>query len=307
MKNNWFSIYARGENSPVEIFIFDQIGKSWFSNDGVSAKEFVTALAEYQNRDLTVRINSPGGNVFDGLAIYNALKMHKGHVETRIEGLAASIAGVVALAGKQITMAESAMAMIHNPSMLAEGDADELRDKADMLDKIGNQLAGIYSARSGKTQDEALGAMNKTTWFTAQEAKDWGLVDEITAPLKAAAAFNLSAFKNVPVALSNLPADVHSLRAEINTAKAQNQKLAKRMVAMLVAGTDCSDATYASLVQDCITNPVATETHIRQMLEIGQLNSLAGEPIGPDFQGLSTTLENAHKNYSERLKKFRKY
>lgn len=288
----WFSITAR-ESGPVDIFIYDVIGKDWLSSDGVSAREFVQALAPHKARDLIVRINSPGGSVFDGQAIASALRDHAGHVETRIEGLAASIATVIALAGKRVTMAETASMMIHNPVCLCHGDAREIRGTADMLEKLGGQIADVYAARTGKAKADIVKAMDATTWFTAQEAKEWGFVDEITAPLKAAAAFDLSRFTNVPTALS-VPQPATTVR-----------RVAEAAARFLLRGTcDATKEQWSRLAAMCEQDPAKAHAEFDRMIKAGEVHYPA-EPVGVDIEhSTATKIESEHRAYADRLKRF---
>lgn len=164
----------------TEILIYDEIGY-W----GVTAKEFVAELSRITTAAITVGINSPGGDVFDGLAIYNALKGHAARVTCRIDGWAASAASVIALGGDEVVMADNALMMCHRAWTMALGNRDDMTETVAILDKIDGQLAAIYAAKSGKTAAECVAMMagegkNDGTWFTAQEAKDFGLIDEVT-------------------------------------------------------------------------------------------------------------------------------
>ena len=197
MKNKtWFEIKALG--SSAEISIYDEIG-GW----GVSAKDFMLSLKEIGAvTDITLRLNSPGGSVFDGMAIYNQLAAHKAEVTVYIDGLAASMASVIAMAGDLIVMPENAMMMIHNPWTLTAGDAEELRNNADLLDKIKSNMLGAYSKRTGKSEDEISALMDAETWFTGKEAVEQGFADESLQPLDVAASvrgFDLTKFKNTPI------------------------------------------------------------------------------------------------------------
>ena len=161
----------------TEIMVYDEIG-FW----GITAKDFVTALATIETPKICVRINSPGGDVFDGLAIYNALANHKAEVSCVVDGLAASAASFIALAGDTVSIHENAMMMIHRAWGVAIGNQADMADMSTVLGKIDQQLAGIYAKRTGKDADAMLALMageSDGTWFTAQEAADLGLVDEI--------------------------------------------------------------------------------------------------------------------------------
>lgn len=162
----------------AEIMIYDPIGGDWYGN-GVTAQRFVDDLAALGDvKDITVRINSPGGEVFDGFAIYNALKNHPAQVHVQIDGLAASIASVIAMAGDLVTMGTGAMIMIHDPWSIALGDADDFRGAAEMLDQIKVGIIDAYAVRTGIDRDELSTMMDKETWLTVDEAIEKGFADE---------------------------------------------------------------------------------------------------------------------------------
>jgi ATP-dependent Clp protease protease subunit len=184
MTKNWYTITNKGE-AEAEVCIYDEIGM-W----GITAKDFLTELKSVGNRKIVLRINSPGGEVFDGLAIYNRLREHAPGVEVRIDGIAASMASVIAMVGAPIKMAENALLMIHNPSGVCMGDAEDMRELADMLDKVRGSLTGAYERKTGKTAEEITALMNAETWLNAEEAKEGGFCDEITGAMKLAAKFD---------------------------------------------------------------------------------------------------------------------
>lgn len=179
----WFEIRAAGEEEKaVEILIYGAIGKSWMDDEAMSAsaftKEFNAAL-KGRPAKIVVRINSIGGDVMDAVTIHGNLSKHRDKVTTVIDGWALSAASVIAAAGGRVEMNSAGMMMIHNPTTVAIGDAEGLRKNAETLDKVRGTLAEIYSSRTGKPIDEIEAAMDSETWFTANEAKDWGLVDEV--------------------------------------------------------------------------------------------------------------------------------
>lgn len=178
----WFDIKAYKANddnkekiySSIDLYIYDEIG-----GYGVQANAFVKALNEYKDADtINVRINSGGGSVIAGSVIYNALKRHKGKVITHIDGLSASMASVIAMVGDEVRMAENALLMIHNPWTQSQGEAEDLRKEADLLDKIKETLLTAYK-RSNYTEEELSELMDAETWFTAKEALESGFIDVI--------------------------------------------------------------------------------------------------------------------------------
>ena len=179
--NNWLSYSPRAAaTEPATIQIFDQIGEDWFSNSGVTAKSFAETLQAVGPGPLNVEINSPGGNVWDGLAIYNMLRGRQATVTTKVVGVAASIASIIALAGDTVEIADAALMMIHDPSGITAGTSDDMRKMADALDQHAAILAGVYEKKTGKTASAIRAAMKAETWFTSSEAIDFGLADSIS-------------------------------------------------------------------------------------------------------------------------------
>ncbi len=187
----------------AELLIYDIVGEDWYG-EGLTAKSVVQEIAALPPEvdTITVRINSPGGDVFDGVGILNALLAFRGTVNVQIDSLCASIASVIAMAGKRITMAETAMLMIHNPWTIEVGDANDFLKAAETLNQVraGTMLPAY--ARSGLSQEQIIAIMDAETWYTAAQAKEAGWVDAITElPAKAGAhaKYDLSAFKHAPV------------------------------------------------------------------------------------------------------------
>ena len=188
---NWLSYQPRASvHEPAVLQIFDQIGEDWFGGSGISAKAFSDALQSVGPGPLVVEINSPGGNVWDGLTIYNMLRGRQSPVTTRVVGIAASIASIIALAGDTIEMAEASLFMIHDPSGMVAGTSEDMRKMANALDQHADILANIYVKRTGKTSAQIRAAMSAETWFTAQEAIQFGLADKSIEQLAMAACWH---------------------------------------------------------------------------------------------------------------------
>jgi ATP-dependent protease ClpP protease subunit len=170
---SWYAI-KNVSTELAEISIYDEIGY-W----GVTASDFVKELGSIQAAALNIRINSPGGDVFDGIAILNALRSHPGHKTVTIDGLAASAASFIAMAGDTVQMAPQSMMMIHDASGLCMGNAGDMRELADLLDKTSENIANVYAQRSGKPAEDWRAAMHAETWYTDKEAVDAGLADKI--------------------------------------------------------------------------------------------------------------------------------
>jgi ATP-dependent protease ClpP protease subunit len=165
-------------NKRGEIWLYDQVGEGWFG--GMSAKTFVAELQKLGKVDvINLHINSPGGSVFDGVAIYNSLKSHPARIEVDVDALAASIASVIAMAGDEIRIAENAMMMIHDPTGVAVGGAEEMRKTADLLDQIKDVIVSTYVKRT-KKENEIRAMMAEETWMTGGDAVDMGFADLLT-------------------------------------------------------------------------------------------------------------------------------
>lgn len=180
----WYHLKAAADKTPV-LSIFDDIGAY-----GVSAKNFLNDLRTVATDEVDVEINSPGGDVFAGLAIHNGLRASGKKINVRVLGLAASAASLVAMAGDTIEMPENAFMMVHNPWGFAMGGADEMRSTADVLDKIGTGLVSTYAKRTGKTNEEITALLDAETWMTAQEAVDAGFATSVTPALAVKASYS---------------------------------------------------------------------------------------------------------------------
>jgi ATP-dependent protease ClpP protease subunit len=181
----------------AEVFIYGDIG-GWL--DGIDAKTFAKELAEMDVKQLDVRINSGGGYVFDGIAIYNAIARHPAHTTMHIEGIAASIASVIPMAGDEIKIYEGTRMMIHKPWSFAIGDADDMRKEGDILDALQSDILDLYEARTGKERKDLTKWMDAETWFSAKEAVDKGFADEMVPAKRKAMARSayLNFYQNKP-------------------------------------------------------------------------------------------------------------
>lgn len=179
----WYAFVPKAEEREVEVAIYDEIGLG-----GVTADDFIGDLKQHAGKHVHLRLNSVGGDVVQGNAIYNALRRHKGGLTVHIDGLAASMASVIASAAPRTLIADNGMMMLHNPWTVTMGDADDLRKEADLLDKIKKAMVAAYKRKSGKDADEIVQMMDEETWLTAEQAVEVGLADAIEEGLEAAAA-----------------------------------------------------------------------------------------------------------------------
>lgn len=194
-RSNGRGFSMRAEAGRAEVLLYDVIDP-WY---GISAKQFhadLKALGEVTTIDL--RINSPGGSVTEGMAIYSILKRQEARVIAHVDGIAASMASVVAMAANEIVMAQGAYLMIHNPLGVVVGEADEMREYADLLDKTKAQLVAIYAKRTNRPAEDIARLMDEETWFTPDEAIAAGFADRSTADLAIAASIDASRFTNLP-------------------------------------------------------------------------------------------------------------
>ncbi|MEU9888004.1 head maturation protease, ClpP-related [Sphaerisporangium sp. NPDC051011] len=174
-RTDWYRIRnAAGDDGPADVYIYDEI--SWW---GTRAQDFAQQLREITASEIRLRLNSPGGDVVDGIAIHNLLRSHSARVTTVVDSLAASIASVIALAGDQIIMQPHSQMMIHDPWGMAIGNATEMREAAVLLDRHSDNIASVYAERAGGTVEDWRALMRAETWFTAEEAVAAGLADEV--------------------------------------------------------------------------------------------------------------------------------
>jgi len=189
MDRNWYSIKAQaeGDGDSADVYIFDYIG-GW----DITARSFIEELKALHVGQINLHINSPGGYVFDGIAIQNSLKHHPANVTVFVDGLAASIASIIALAGDDIRIADNAYVMIHNPASIVWGEAKDMLKEAEVLSKIADGLAGDYSRQMGISLEEARALMDEETWYLGQEAVEAGFADSTFEGARAAASFDLN-------------------------------------------------------------------------------------------------------------------
>lgn len=166
------------DETPDELWLYDEIGFSWY-DEGITAAGFAKELAGLKGKALTLRVNSPGGDVFDGLAIKNLLADHPARVTAKVDGLAASIASVIVQSADEIVMGENSQMMIHDASGVAVGNADDMMDMAALLDMISNNIADVYAKRAGGEPKDWRKVMKGEKWYTADEAVEAGLADRV--------------------------------------------------------------------------------------------------------------------------------
>jgi len=169
----------KAAESDNTISIFDVIGVDYWTGEGVTAKRIAGALRAIGERDVTVLINSPGGDMFEGLAIYNLLREHKGEVTVKVLGLAASAASVIAMAGDNIQAARAGFLMIHNAWILVAGNRHDMREYADYLEPFDRSMADLYAARTGIEFKDMQKIMDAGSWIGGSDAVEQGFADEL--------------------------------------------------------------------------------------------------------------------------------
>lgn len=216
-----------GENT---IGIYDPIGYDYWDDSGVTAKRISAALRSLDGADVVVNINSPGGDVFEGLAIYNLLREYKGHVTVRVLGVAASAASFIAMAADEIQIARAGFFMIHNAWTGLWGNRNDLRETADFLEQIDDTIADIYHVKSGLSIVDLKADMDKERWINGRDAIDSGFADDF------------------------LPSDVVIEDAKNST----KEKVAAHKADLLLAKAGLSRSSRRELIQDLKGKPSAT-------------------------------------------------
>lgn len=264
----WYSIKAKANeaDSAIEVLIYDEIGL-W----GITASDFVRDLkaADDGNSSVVVSINSPGGDLFDGFAIHNALVRLGDRCTVRIDGLAASAASVIACGGSQVVMASNAMMMIHNPSTFAYGTAEDLRKTAEMVDKARDGILASYRRKAPSLDDaELIRMLDEETWLTAEEAVALGFADTIgeKASLQACAGSTgiLARFKHTPKAILEAASTSDQVEEEAKETEETEQtgtgqetpETSETPAAPAAPAPDQSDVTArsaAALVDACVS------------------------------------------------------
>lgn len=248
--SGWYGI--KNVAGSAQVHIYAEIGAY-----GITADQFCKDLSAIDADAIEVRINSPGGDVFDGIAIHGALARHPGKVHVHVDGVAASIASVIAMAGDTVTMARGSSMMIHEGHTAAAGPAAHMREQADLLDQVSNQIAGFYADRAGGPVDAWRNRMRKETWYSAEEAVKAGLADEVAAPSRAVKAtwdlsvFNFAGRKHAPAPdLTPAPAPIPaSAPKPVAPQPRQTPDPWTALVAPLNNTATVSDAVLAALLE----------------------------------------------------------
>lgn len=273
-------IFNVASDTEATLDIYDEIG-FW----GVQAKDFVDQLRGVKAKVLNVEINSPGGDVFAGLAIYNALRASGKEIIVKVMGMAASAASLIAMAGDKIVMPKNSFMMIHNPWSFAMGNADELRETAATLDKIGGSLLQTYASKTGIAEDELKAMLATDTWMTADEALEKGFATEVVDDIKVNAKFDLDradlpeGVKVAYMAAMKPKASVEEVPAAdpvVETEEAVTAPEAEQIEALAKAA-DMGD--FAAVWAVAYTNLDDVRSRIKEAREIKALAVVAGAGV----------------------------
>jgi ATP-dependent Clp protease protease subunit len=292
MAKPWYKFAVNKATGGIDINIFDEIG-AW----GYSFNDFNKELQNAGSGKITLRLNTPGGSVWDGFAIYNVLSRIRDRVTVVIEGVAASMGSVIAMAGKKVIMPENALMMIHDPAGMVAGGPEELASFADMLSQMRDSIAKAYSDRTGIKIDEIRQMMAKETWLSAKDAVKMGFADEVEKPIQMAAhaGFDLKCYLNVPRSFGtstlthgeNMDQEIKRICALFGKADmAQGFIDAKKTVADVLTALETAKAADDKAVKDAADAaaaaaraaegkpPTAEEIRSSVLAEISEINSL---------------------------------
>lgn len=239
-KPDWYEVKAQTGDA-VEVFVFDVIGWPFTDVSGL-----IRSMALEKDKPILARINSPGGDVFDGMSLFNAFANHPGGVTVRIEGLAASMASIVAMGGRKVEAYQNTMLMVHNAWTVAGGDYNLMREVADLTEKISGQMLEIYTGKTKSGKKDMKQMMDDETWLTAKEASEKGFIDTVLTsgkPIKAA--FDLSMYAHVPDGMTDEHEGRELTRKE--TERALRNAGASREYARAMAAKR-ADASEAELI-----------------------------------------------------------
>jgi len=322
---NWFN-FSKVDEQEATLNIYEDIGMF-----GITAIDFINELKQFKGRHLDVRINSPGGSVTDGVAIYNALKRHNGGVTVHIDSLAASMASVIAMAGNPVYIADNAMFMIHDPYAGVIGTSEELRKSAKVLDVMKKNLIAAYTKKTGMDEKEISKMMSNETWLDSVEAVALGFADAIEEGVAAAACMTPEIAKarfdkfqnnimeketeNQEVVEEIKPSEIVEEQPEAETVEVITETPVVAEEAAPVA--EASNSLLVAKMQAIVAENAVLKTEVLAMRnDIKMLSALAGvapanvvPPIGAKSEATDSLMDqfNAIKDPAERTRFFRKH
>jgi len=285
----WYRL--RAARKTAELLIYDEIG-AW-GKTSTSLLNELAALGDLST--INVRINSPGGDIFEAWAMHNALTRHPAQVITHIDGLCASAATFVALAGDEVRMADNAMFMIHEPWTVAGGDAEVMQKQADLLDTLAEQIVNLYARKTGADPASIREWMQAETWYTAEQALAAGFIDAVDVPLKMAAMatqHDISRFKNSPsISLESAMSEIETPDIVVDAPPPPPIPDATRYLDGVTTSRLCLAAGEAGLIpillamqvtEDDVKARIARATAVRQICAIAKQPELAAGLIAND-------------------------
>lgn len=267
MTKTWFNMKAAGKGIG-EIRIFADIG-----DFGITASDFVAQLEGLGDvSTLNIAISSNGGDVSQGFAIYNILNRHSARKVVRVEGLAASMASVIAMVGDEVVMPSNAMMMIHNPWGALMGEADQIKSFGDALATMQDNIADAYVARTGMDKTEVLDMMAAETWLSAKKAVELGFADSIENAMQISAAFDVSKFKHVPRRFAD--ANLKRTEAMAKTPKKDDAQMESE---------DTADASTTKTAADIRAEMRAHDREVRSLCNLANMPKMADKFIDDEL------------------------
>jgi ATP-dependent protease ClpP protease subunit len=294
----FYTIRAKAEERSAEVLIYGDIGESWWG-ESVTAKEFVKELDALDVDTLLIRINSPGGSVTEGIAIHNAIRRHPAITTVIVDGVAASIASLIAMAGDVVEMSDNAAFMVHAPWGFAMGNSAELREYADLLDFWAQAMSTSYARKTGKDKQEMLDLLTdgKDHWYTANEAKDMGFVDEVIDALPLVATFGERLPLIVETDRAVVAAKFKSLPPKaVSTPAAAAAQPVHKEIEMTGQTTPAADPQAAEIEKAALAKDTARRNSIKG-LAVGNIAAMAGvsDLIAASCDDVDCTVEMARE------------
>jgi ATP-dependent protease ClpP protease subunit len=290
---SWYRISNAADSDEAEVMLYDEIG-GWFGN---TADDLIAELKGITSPRMRVRINSPGGSVFEGIAIANALRAHPANVTVQVDAVAASIASVIAMAGDRIEMAPNSMMMIHDASGLCWGNAAEMEEMAELLDLISDNIADAYAARAGGTREQWRERMRAETWYLPEDAVENGLADEAVQSPKSgtpaepeeaepemARAWDLAAYGYTgPAPATGGVAEGTRAVGEGGTDCATpNQPAAEQQPTLVISVADLLDEDTVARLRAAVARPIEDTTPVEPVAETTPVEPAAEPASAPE-------------------------
>ena len=287
-----FYALEKSNDGTATIHLYDEVGAF-----GAGSKEFLSDLAKLDGQHIHLRINSPGGSVIEGSAIYNSLRRHKGGLTVHIDALAASMASVIAMAGAPVYIADNALMMIHNPWTISAGDADQLRKEADLLDKLKSTLVNAYVRKTGMEQNQIAEMMDAETWLDAVEAVALGFADAIEEGVAAAATATPESLR------ARFDKFAKGMTEPVVTETPEQPEVVETPEASIVSESAPADQPAVEVVETPAAEEVVEEIPAEEVAE-PQAKASAADSILAKYNELSAKLDSALAEASAYRAKF---